>query len=363
VAERSLIARVETQLGLGDADFPRGLLWVYVAGAILAVPVFSRNIFELTPRAQLDSVLANALPFIVIPGMVHSTYAFVLRRLLVRVASPSARACLHLFVSSAVAALAGVVLFSAIHPLGWSRAPLSGFVASAIVLTWAFVIPAKIILAWQRRAEKSERERTRAEAIAIENELSAIQSRTHPHFLFNALNTVASLIPENPTRAEATLERFADVLRYLLETACERSMPLARDLEILAEYLEIQRERFGEDLRYSIDIGSGLADARLPPLVLLPLVENAVLHGRSPARANHVRICVRARPGLIELRVEDQGPGTGGSLRRGSGTALRDLKRRLAILYDGRASVVDEDAASGHAVVLILPVSFASEGA
>lgn len=350
-----MISRIEAQLGLRDADFPRGLPWVYAAGAILAVPVFSRNFFELPPRTQLESALGNVLPFIVIPGMVHAAYALALPPLLVRATTPALRALLHLVVSSFAAAIAGGLLFVIIHAFGWSRAPLSGFVASAIVLTWAFLFPSKLVLAWRRRAEKSERERLRAETLAIENELSAIQSRTHPHFLFNALNTIATLIPEDPDRAEATLERFAHVLRYLLETATARTTPLALDLEVMREYLEIQRERFGDELRYSIEIDAGLGEAKLPPLLLLPLVENAVIHGKSALRPNHVRIRVNAVADTIELRVADEGPGMGRSKDQGSGTGLRDLRRRLEILYEGRASVEVDAGAVGHAVVLRLP--------
>ncbi len=353
---------IERRLGLGDADLPSGLPWAYLAGAILGVPVFSRNFLELSPRVQVQALVGNALPFLLVPALVHLAYALVLARLLARARRPGVRALLHLVVSTVAASCGGALVFACIDALRWRHAPLSGLVATAVVLTWAFVVPSKTILAWRRRAEASDDAHRRAAATAAANELQALNARAHPHFLFNALNTVATLIPEDPVRAEETLERFADVLRYLLEVSAAPLVRLEDDLAMLTEYLEIQRARFGERLRYTIDADEESRTAMLPPLLLLPLVENAVLHGTT-ADGGEVRVRVRSAGDAVELRVEDDGPGFGRSPHHGSGIALRDLERRLALLFASRAALLVEEASSrGHAVRVCVPRGQANPG-
>jgi Histidine kinase len=355
--ETSLVARFERHLGLASAELPRGMAWLYAAGAVLAVPVFSRNVFQLATHLQVQALVGNALPFLAGPAVIHAAYRFVMPRLLAARATAAGRVLTHVMVSALTASVVATVMWAFVSSLGWKRAPLSGFVTSQIVTTWAILFPAKLVLAWRERARASEQLRREAERVAARNELYAIQSRAHPHFLFNAINTVAALIPEDPRRAEETLERLADVLRYILETSTATATPLAKDLAILREYLEIQRVRF-EHLHYSIEVAAGLDDVLMPPLALLPLVENAVLHGVADAGSGNVTVRIVRDGDALTFHVDDDGPGPGRSTRHGTGTALRDLGRRLELLYGGEASLVTAArGAGGHAVTLRLPQS------
>ncbi|AKU97295.1 Autolysis histidine kinase LytS [Labilithrix luteola] len=363
--ERSLAERLERKLGLRTAELPDGMPWLYLAAAIFTTPVFSRNVFVLPAHLQTQAFVGNAMPFMAVPAAVHAVYRFVMPGVLRRARSSGQRLLAHVIVSAVTAALMGVILWSFTALLGWRRPPLSGALATDIVMTWAFVFPAKLVLAWRDRARAIDVERIKAEYASARNELYAIQSRAHPHFLFNAINTVASLIPEDPQRAEETLLRFADVLRYILETSTSASTPLARDVAILREYLEIQRARF-ERLHYSIEVEAGLDGVRTPPLLLLPLVENAVLHGVAAKGSGTVSVRIRQQAESLALDVEDDGPGQGGSSRQGSGIALRDLRRRLELLYGGAATVATDGHASltksGHAVKLRLPLGLPLDG-
>ncbi|MDF2692144.1 MAG: Autolysis histidine kinase LytS [Labilithrix sp.] len=318
--------------------------WFYAAGAVFATPVFSRNVFVLPPHLLLQAFLGNAIPFIAIPAAVHAVYHFVMPGVLRRARSTGQRMFAHVVISALTAIAVGIVIASVTTLLGWKRAPLSGILASNIVMTWSFLLPAKMVLAWRERARASDVERIKAEDAAARNELYAIQSRAHPHFLFNAINTVASLIPEDPQRAEETLVRLAEVLRYILD---------------LREYREIQRVRF-DRLHDSIEVDAGLDDVQTPPLLLLPLVENAVLHGVAAKGAGHVSVRIRHHAEGLSFDVEDDGPGQGGSTRHGNGIALRDLRRRLELIYGDTATVVIAGSATsgtpGHAVNLRLPL-------
>src|SRR5262249_51673126 len=126
------------------------------------------------------------------------------------------------------------------------------------------------------------------------------------------MNTIASLVRENPALAERTVERLADVLRYALTSSRQERVSLGDELAMLRDYLDIQRARFGDRLRYAFDVEPGLERLRVPPLLVQPLVENAVLHGvAARAEGGVIRLRVRRAAGRIEVRVEDDGPGPG----------------------------------------------------
>lgn len=175
--------------------------------------------------------------------------------------------------------------------------------------------------------EKEEAAR-RARAMATEARLESLESRVHPHFLFNAINSILTLIREDPRRAEDLLERMAALLRFSLDSTHGRLVPLARELAIVRDYLEIERARFGDRLRF--EVAAPVVDAEVPPLSIQTLVENSVKYAVS-ARREGGRIAVRVTPsgGEASIEIEDDGPGFGESdLTPGHGLDL--LRERLA---------------------------------
>ena len=130
-----------------------------------------------------------------------------------------------------------------------------------------------------------ELERERALKLATEAQLASLESRIHPHFLFNTLNSISSLIPEDPARAERLVGQMAALLRFSLDANQSGLVPLASELKIVADYLEIERARFGDRLRYQIDVPADLNESRIPPLSLQTLVENRDLRPSRTARA------------------------------------------------------------------------------
>jgi len=153
-------------------------------------------------------------------------------------------------------------------------------------------------------------EQERAYKLLAEARLSSLESRIHPHFLFNTLNSIAALIPSDPARAEDTVGKLASLLRFSLNAQASGLVPLRQELKIVRDYLEIERTRFGARIRYRIDVPEDLAEVQVPPLALQSLVENSVKHvvALHPQGAT-LRIAGSRDAGRIRLQVIDDGPG------------------------------------------------------
>ncbi len=210
----------------------------------------------------------------------------------------------------------------------------------------------------RERARRDEMHAEQARKEALRAELKALQARTNPHFLFNSLNTVAGLIDDDPRAAEQMLERLADLFRYALNSAEVGWVRLGDELDAVRGYLEVESIRLGERLRFDIDLDGGLLDELVPPLVLQPLVENAVQHAIAPRREGG-RLWIRGerRDSVSRLIVEDDGgglaaPGDG----NGTGSSLRELRERLGMLYgDGASLELATGGAGGVRATLVLP--------
>lgn len=206
------------------------------------------------------------------------------------------------------------------------------------------------------RLQNREFEHERAIKLATEARLSSLESRIHPHFLFNALNSISSLIPEDPARAERLIEQMAALLRFSLDAGRSGLVPLAGELKIVADYLDIERARFGARLRYSIDVPDSLNGLPIPPLSLQTLVENSVKHAVSPDRAGgEIRIRAFRRDESCLIEVADTGPAFD-LARIPSGHGLDNLKERLAVLYGSSAALSLNRDRKFNRVLLSLPL-------
>ncbi len=206
-------------------------------------------------------------------------------------------------------------------------------------------------LAAERLAQAEARER------ATQAELRALQARINPHFFFNALNTVAALVGEDAGEAERLLERFAGLFRYAFRRGREREVPLAEELDFIAAYLEIEQARFGEKLRWELRVEPGLEGLRVPPLVLQPLVENAVLHGRDPETGEgSVLVHAAATDEELVLRVVDDGPGPGAAGKEPPrGHALENVAGRVAAAGGGRLEIGPGPGGRGTEARIVFP--------
>ncbi len=210
---------------------------------------------------------------------------------------------------------------------------------------WA-ILGAGIALDTYRQARERELEAKELEAQLQEARLQALRMQLHPHFLFNALNTVSMLIRngEHQQAIEMTAG-LGELLRWSLNENAEQEAPLEHELEFIGRYLELERLRFPDRLRIEIDIPDELQSALVPSLILQPLVENAIRHGvAESSSAGLVRIAARRANQWLELLVQDDGKGLPDDLEPAPGIGLGNTRKRLAQLYGERAELTLQNA-------------------
>jgi hypothetical protein len=197
-----------------------------------------------------------------------------------------------------------------------------------------------------------------AEKRATEAQLKLLQAQIEPHFLFNTLANVEALIEHDGPKARAMLSAFTDYLRASLSGLRRDTGPLADELALAEAYLRVQQTRMDERLRFAIQADDAARRVALPPLLLQPLVENAVHHGLEPQlEGGTVQVRARAEGERLVIEVEDDGRGLAQtSTRKGAGLALANIRQRLAQRFGDGASLELKPAARGTLAVLTLPL-------
>jgi sensor histidine kinase YesM len=201
----------------------------------------------------------------------------------------------------------------------------------------------------------------RLRELATRSELKALKAQINPHFLFNALNSISALISSEPEAARQTLERLAGIFRATLLSSEKSAVPLGREMELVDAYLDVERARFGDRLKVEESIPGEVLDVPVPPLILQPIVENAVNHGIGPAvEGGTITIEAALAGGQLRITVRDTGSGTGlidleEMLREGYG--LRNVRDRLNTRFgDGDWFRFQSSRTEGTIVELVIPV-------
>ena len=243
----------------------------------------------------------------------------------------------------------------ATHPRWWP--PVSYWIYfTSLLSTWSslyFGIKAMLDL-------EAERARSvRVLKLADSARLRALQSQLNPHFLFNALNGIATLIREGDrTRAADTVDTLSEFLRLTLQKLDSPEIPVREELAFIEQYLRIQRLRFGTSFRATVDADPETHDALVPTLILQPLVENAVRHGvLARAQGGALSVSIRRWDEVLVITVEDDGPGLGDESARPYGVGLKNTAERLDALYgdDAHMSVGAQPCGRGFLVIVFVP--------
>jgi len=256
---------------------------------------------------------------------------------------------------SLIGGVLGLAMISLIFQVdAWST-----FTAQPKAISNFLVITALITLAnWIYWSWHAKRQALQLQA--TESQLRLLQAQIEPHFLFNTLANVQSLMDYDPPRAKAMLEAFTDYLRSSLGQLRITQCTLSTELDMVNSYLLLMQIRMGERLRFHIDMADAVGAALLPPVLLQPLVENAILHGLEPkVEGGTVRIAAALQGGRLSITIEDDGMGSAASVRpgpAGTGMALDNIRARLQTRYGANASIALESVPTGTRVNLQLPL-------
>ncbi len=342
---------------------PRALLPRWTALTYLVSPPFlavllNPRIFELDGHGVAMSLLTVWIHTVSIGASLHAAFTWVVPRMVPEGAGKARRLAVY---SIAVAACSVTALTASrwiVRDMCPPNRQPSGFheLYSALLISAGFVTALMTYNRLREHLREVEQREARAVQAALQAELRSLQSRTNPHFFFNALNTVAGLITENPRRAEEAIERIADIFRYSLNASRQKKVPLGDEIEAVRAYLEMEALRFEDRFEWRIDVDEDAAATPVPPLALQPLVENAVRHGVEGRGSGSVKVTSYREGGMLRISIQDDGPGPGRSAHAGTRTSLRELGERLRLLYGGRAALdVARGARGGCVVQLALP--------
>jgi two-component system LytT family sensor kinase len=230
---------------------------------------------------------------------------------------------------------------------------------AAMVIAFPIIHGTEMALRFFRQVQEKERQEEQLKALATEAELKALKAQINPHFLFNTLNTIAELIHADSERAEATVERLAEMFRYVLNGSERGLVPLEEELAFLDDYMEIERVRFGDRLRVTRGIAPEALDLLVPSLVLQPLVENTIRHGQGADGNIDLSIDIHTAGDRAVIAISDQGPGMPArhKIGEGPGHGLYNVDQRLRKTYGEEYGLeISANQPQGAIVTLSIPV-------
>lgn len=233
---------------------------------------------------------------------------------------------------------------------------LDGFFVYGLIAAFSHVVRIA------RQLREQEARVARADALRMEAQLAALRGQLNPHFLFNTLHTLTALVRRDPATAENALERFGDMLRYVLDVkrSAREDVTLEDEMQFVRNYLSLEQLRFGDRLRVVERLESDALDCVLPSLTLQPLVENAIKYGIAPRKTGgSITIGATLHGDVLALEVRDDGPGARNDiLQSATGVGLRAVRQRLETRYDGKTNfAVTTSPGEGFIVRLSLPAT------
>jgi signal transduction histidine kinase len=221
------------------------------------------------------------------------------------------------------------------------RSLFLGTVVDDIVTTYFPIVLIAHVASYYQRFRERELRTSQLQGQLEKARLQSLKSQLQPHFLFNTLNSISALMLTNVEAADRMITRLGDLLRISLETAGTQMTTLSRELEFVSCYIEIEKVRFEERLRVTIDVAPETLDASVPHLLLQPLVDNAIKHGISKLTSGgEIRISVTQDDADLHIEVRDNGPGFREQVHSSSGgVGLRNTRERLETIYGQDQSV------------------------
>ena len=351
--------------------------WVFLVATLLGL-FSTAQAYRLTalgyfrpPSIEITSLLILNLALWYIPAALTST----IFRLAQRFPLDSA----HWLKPIAVHVLAAW-LFSVVHVIGmllvrsmlWPAAgkpPTFSWMTFAqrqylqnldwALMTYAAIVGLSYALTYYREAQARRLRAAHLETRLVEARLKTLEAELHPHFLFNTLHAISTLVHTNPEAADRMISRLSDLLRLTFDRSGAPGVSLQEELEFLQKYLEIEQVRFQDRLSVRFEVDPDTLDADVPRLILQPLVENAIKHGIAPRSGQGlIQISARRHEDTLWIEVRDNGIGLSGGARSRlhSGVGLANTRDRLKYLYGDRQRLAFSDGNGGLAVEMEFPL-------
>jgi hypothetical protein len=340
-------------------------LWAYLAAWALLGALLAALLAAATPFGWLEATLF-ALPLAILYAFVGLGSFWVCR------AAPLELSRLLRAVGTQLVAALISAIFWLIAGRGWALVldrygPLPGLAAKQTeaaplllglgVVLYLLAAAFHYLLGAFEASQEAERRALELEIASREAELRTLRAQIHPHFLFNSLNSINALIGGRPEEARRLCVRLGDFLRRSLTLGAREQIPLAEELDLAETLLSIEKVRFGDRLTHEVRMNEGVRGCTVPPLVLQPLVENAVTHGIAQMLdGGSVRIEAERRGARLLIAVENpRDPDSPDPA--GAGIGLQNVRRRLAALYGDEADVRVRPEAGSFRVEVRLPCS------
>lgn len=331
----STIRRGETAKLLPDFCSLPMVLGVVVYGELLAILI---ALASPAPLATFWTRMGPLSVFVQLIALLSAGFLCMSRPLLERLDERlSAFGALFIIVGTSALVTYGAALFvpEAITRNLFPHDGLTGLMTRSL---WIATVVGALLL---RYLYLHQQWRSQVEAVANAR-FKTLQARIRPHFLFNSMNTIASLTQTDPRLAEEIVEDLADLFRASLATEAETTT-LQEEFDLARRYLNIERQRLGERMQVYWDVKDVPGEALLPPMILQPLVENAVYHGIQPAtKPGHIQIVGRYRHGQINLGISNSLPApeeTATYKHKGNKIAVENVSQRMEAMFPGAASV------------------------
>ena len=211
---------------------------------------------------------------------------------------------------------------------------------------------------YYRRYREGQRETMQLQHALTESKLQTLRAQLNPHFLFNAMNSVSCLLHRDTAAADQMLSRVANLLRLTLARDDSREVGLLEEVELAEEYLEIQKIRFGSRMKLEIDIDDDVLEARVPNMLLQPLVENACVHGVARTRGDcRLEVRAKAESGDLVISIYNDGPSVRPDWKTRSGIGLKNTMERLSLLYKESATLELGNYREGVRLLVRIPLA------
>lgn len=326
-------------------------LGVYAVGAWTAVALVCSVTLLTRPEVPLGKAVVAAFEPSLLLGIIALAARYACRAMPLRKTPISRVLATHIGAAAAAASL-WMIAWKAMPSVVTPNFPLVFGVGVVIYDSAVTIHYLTLELEASRVAEEAA---LRYQVLAREAELKAFKAQVDPHFLFNSLNAVASLCGSRPDDARQMAQLMADFFRLTLRMASRERIPLSEEIDLVSRYLAIEKVRFGARMSSHIDMDAAAGSCLVPPLLLQPLVENAVRHGiASVVDGGTIDIAASANDGMLRIRIENPAD-PDRPQPRGESIGLQNARGRLAAISNGRASLRTEEADGKYRVEIELP--------